>query len=233
MTSLETAVNYPRQGEDPWRTVLLGGVLGLLGFLLIPVVFVLGYLDRTLKAAIADDPEPPRFDDWGDLFADGVRMFIVGFVYFLVPTVVFGMAVGGIVLQAALTGDVGLGTVFGALAGFSLSFVLWMAAWYVLPVALANVVYEDRLGVAFAFGDLRPILLSGTYAVAWLLALGLFIVGGIVVSVLSVIPPLGFIAGAFVNFYVAVAAFYLYGRAFTEVIDTDPVPESPAAQPAA
>ncbi len=229
----EDAVNHPRQGDDPWRTILIGGVLGLLSFLVVPVFLVLGFYVRTLRAAIDHEHSPPAFEEWGDLFVDGITAFVVGFVYLVIPAAVFGFSVGGIVMSAVLTGDVGFGTIAGALAGFSLSFVLGLVAWYMLPAAIANAVHEGRIGAGFAFGTLRGVLLSGTYAVAWLMAFGLFIAGGVVTSMLSVIPPLGFIAGAFVNFYVGVAAFYLYGRAFAETDSSVANPEAPAGQAAA
>lgn len=228
--NFEDAVNYPRQGDDPWRTILIGGVLGLLSVLVVPVFLVLGYYVRTLRAAIENENEPPVFDEFGDLFVDGITAFVVGFVYLLIPALVFGFSVGGIAISAILTGDVGIGAIAGAVAGFSLSFVLGLIAWYVLPAAIANAIHEGRIGAGFAFGTLRRQLLSGTYVVAWLMAFGLFIVGGIVTSILSVIPPLGFIAGAFVNFYVGVAAFYLYGRAYAEMETTEPTPQAPAGQ---
>lgn len=231
--TFEDAINYPRQGDDPWRTILIGGVLGLLGFLVLPIFLVLGYFVRTLRAAIADEPEPPAFGDWEALFVDGLKAFVVGIVYFIIPIVVFAVSVGGIAISAIMTGDVGFGAIAGAMAGFSLSFVLALIAWYIVPAAITNAVHEGRVGAGFDFGTLRPFLLSGTYATAWLVALGLMIVAGIVVGILNVIPPLGFVLGAFIDFYVGVAVFYLYGRAYAEAVSSEPAPEAPSGQPAA
>ena len=231
--TFEDAINYPRNSEDPLPTVLIGGLLTLLGFLVIPIVLVLGYLMQVLRTTLADESEPPTFENWGELFRDGMYALVVGFVYLIVPAVVFGVSVGGIVLEAALTGDVGFGTIAGSLAGFFLAAVLALVAWYVLPAALANVVATGHISSGFAFGEIRPVIFTERYAVAWLLALGLFVAGSIVVGILDVIPPLGFIVGGFVFFYLDVVAFRLYGRAYAEAGITEPAPESPAGQPVA
>jgi hypothetical protein len=231
--TFEEAINYPRSGEDPLRTVLIGGVLTLLGFLVIPIVLVLGYLMRVIRTTLADDPDPPAFEGWGELFRDGLYALVVAFVYLLIPAVVFGITVGGIAINAFLTGEVGFGTIAGSLVGFSLTALIGLLVWYVVPAALANVAAKDRIGAGFAFGELRSVIFTERYATAWLLALVVFIAGGIVVGILDVIPPLGFVAGGFVFFYVDVVAFRLYGRAYAEAGTREPAPEPPAGQPVA
>jgi hypothetical protein len=65
------------------------------------------------------------------------------------------------------------------------------------------------------------------------MALGLIILGGIIVSVLSVVPVIGAVAGVFVSFYATVAAYYIIGHIWVDlrsvethherVIDEQPV----------
>lgn len=231
--TLEDAINYPRNREEPLQTILIGGVLSLLGFLFVPLLFVAGYLMRVLGHTIADDPEPPTFDDWGDLLMDGVRALVVGFVYVLIPAIVFGASVGGLAVEAVLTGDVSAGTIAGSLAGFFLSSLLFLGAWYVLPAALANAVSEDRLGAGFSIGQIRPVIFSGQYAVAWGITVVLFVAGSVVVGFLSVLPPLGLIVGAFLFFYLDMVAAYLYGRAYTRATRGEAAPQPPTGQPTA
>jgi hypothetical protein len=230
--SFEDAINYPRSGDDPLPAILIGGILTMLGMFVLPLVVVLGYLMQVLAAAIGDDSEPPRFEDWGQLLFDGVKAFAIGFIYLLIPTVVFGVSVGGLVLEAVLTGDVTVGTVAGSLAGFAISGLLALLAWYVIPAALANAADTGRFAAGFAFGDIRPVMFSGGYATAWLLALVLFVVGGAIVGFLGAIPPLGFVVGGFVFFYLDVVAFYLYGRAYAKADRPEKPTAPPAGQPA-
>lgn len=231
--TFEESVNYPRQGPDPLRTILIGGILSLLGFLLIPAILVLGYLMRALGHSIDGAEEPPQFDDWGELLVTGLEALAISIVYLVIPAIVFGASVGGIVLEAVLTGDVSVATIAGSLVGFFLSFLLFLLAWYILPAALANFAAKDRIGAGFAFGDIRPVIFHGRYAINWLLALALFVAGSVVVGFLGIIPPLGFIAGGFVFFYLDIVAVDLYGRAYAKASAAERAPDSPAGQPVA
>lgn len=228
---IERAIDYPRAGDDALTTILIGGVLGLLGFLVVPGLLLLGYFVRVLRSVEAGQETPPTFGQWGELLVDGVRAFVVVFVYSLVPTVVFAVTVGGSLAGAMATGDVRPGALAGALFGLVIGGVLWLVAFYVVPAALASLASEDRLAAAFSWGTLSAVLFDRRYAVGWLLALVLVVVGVVLVGVLNVVPLLGFVVGAFVNFYVAVAAFYLYGHAFADVAAADVLPES-SSQPA-
>lgn len=231
--TLEDAINYPRNREEPLQPILIGGVLTLLGFLFVPLLFVGGYLMRVLDQTIADDPEPPTFGDWGDLLMGGITALVIAVVYLLIPAVVAGASVGGLVVEAVLTGTVSFGTIAGSLAGFFLSSLLFLGAWYVLPAALANAVSTDRIGAGFRFGAIRPVVFSGQYAIAWGLTVVLFVAGSVVVGFLSVIPPLGLIAGAFLFFYLEMVAFHLYGRAYARATLDQPAPRPTTRQPTA
>lgn len=57
-----------------WFLLIAGFIIGLL---------VNGYLFRILKSSLDDLPELPKFDNWIEMFKDGVSVFLVGVVYFL------------------------------------------------------------------------------------------------------------------------------------------------------
>ena len=60
---LGDALSFPRNDDDWLETVLIGGVLSILGVLVVPAILVNGYLLRVLEAAVADEETPPRFED--------------------------------------------------------------------------------------------------------------------------------------------------------------------------
>jgi hypothetical protein len=214
---LEEAINYPRNDEENWiRTLLIGSVIALLSFLFIPVFLLFGYYVRVLRGSMTGDDVPPVFDEWGELFTDGLKAFVVAFVYLLVPGIVFAVSSGGVIVAALTGGDAGLGALLGSLLGFLVSIVLFLVVWYVTPAALANHARTGNIGDGFAFGEIRPALTSGKYAVPWLMALGVGIAAGIVVGILNVVPFLGFLLALPVNFYAAVVAFRLYGEGFED-----------------
>jgi hypothetical protein len=213
-------------------TILIGGVLTLFSFLLVPLLPLYGYLMNVLRSGMDHGEEPPVFEDWSDLFVEGAKVFAISLAYFLVPLVILAVTVGGAVISI-IAGNAGAGTALGALAGFGLAAVVSLVFYYVLPAALANFARSGDIGSAFALDELRPVLVSGSYAKDWLLALGIIVVAGIVASLLSVVPLIGAVAGVFVTFYAIVAAFYIYGQAFEDASRPPEAPESPAGQPAA
>ncbi|SFK88100.1 Protein of unknown function [Halogranum rubrum] len=213
------SIEYLRNSEDWVKTFLIGGVLSLLSALVLPTILVVGYLMRVLRGTMRGDEEPPVFDDWGDLAVDGLKGFVIGFVYFLIPAIVVGIAVFLGVAGAIAGGGSDAAGLFGglvALVGALVGFVLTIFAAYVTPAALANYAETDRMGAAFDFGELRPILFSGKYATAWLYAFALFIAAGIVSGLLGA-TGVGAILSAFITFYALVAVYYIFGTTWGEM----------------
>ncbi|SFR58610.1 DUF4013 domain-containing protein [Halogeometricum limi] len=219
---ISESLNYVRNDEDWIRTVLIGGVLSLLSFLVVPTILVAGYLVRVIRSTMHGEEKPPAFDDWGDLAMDGLKAAIIGFVYMLIPGIVAGVLVGGsiftIVLGQGSNGASILGSI-GVVVGLLVAFVLGLLAAYVIPAAVANFAETDSLGKGFAIGELRPILTSGKYFTAWITGFAIILAASIVTGVLSVVPLLNLVIGAFLTFYAAVAAYYLIGNAWGELHD--------------
>lgn len=232
----EESINYPREGEDGWKTIAIGGVLSLLSFLLVPVFLVLGYGARVLRDAAAD-PETetaPVFDEWGELFVDGLKQFLVGLAYLIVPGIIVGVSAGGLI-AAAVTGNgaVRAGALVGALGGILLAGVLFLVAYYLLPAALAFVAMSGKLGDAFAFGRMRALVTTREYATRWLVGFGLLVIGGAISGALGA-TGVGALLAPFVTFYVTVSAYYLYGGAVGVVEpETDDGEPEPAVGPVA
>jgi hypothetical protein len=220
---IQQSLQYLRNDEDGWvTTVLIGGFLSLLSVLVIPTFLVLGYLVRVVRGTMRGDEQPPVFEEWSEMFVDGLKAFAVVFVYGLVPGLLAAVVVGGSVFTFVVGGSaessslVGLG-MLGLFVGGLLAFALSLLAAYVTPAAVAAFVETDRIGAAFSFGELRPVLTSGTYATAWLSGIAILFAAGLVGGALNVVPPLGMIAGALLGFYAAVSASYLVGRAWGEL----------------
>ena len=211
---ITASLTYPRESDEWVKTVVLGGLLTLLGFLVVPTVLVAGYLVRVLRGTMHGDDAPPQFDDWGSLAGDGVRAFAIALAYGLVPAVVVAVTAG---LAAAAAGPgPRSGLVVGAvgLGGGLLALALGLLAAYVVPAAVANYAEQGSIRSGFAVGDLRPVLMSGTYATAWLTGFVVVLGAGVVAAVLNVVPLLGTVVGAFVGFYAVTAAYYLVGHAW-------------------
>ena len=211
------AFNYPRESEDVVKTVLIGGLLTLFSFLLIPAFFAGGYLLRVLERTAAGDDEPPVFEGWGDLGIEGLKAFLITMVYGSVPFVI-----GGALLAVSLaigSGGDALGAI-GALGMFlamTVWFALGLAVAYVVPAALANYAEKRTIGAGFDVATLKPVLTNKTYAIGWLTAFAVILIGGVLASVVGVVPLLGQIAGAFIGFYVAMGAYAVIGRTWADL----------------
>ncbi len=214
---ISESISYLRNSDDVVKTVLIGGLLTIVSFLLIPAFIVAGYLVRVLQRTMNGNDEAPVFEDWESLLVDGLKAVAITLVYGLIPAIVGFVLVGGGIM-AAFSGDTGA-LIGGAsiLFGMLLSLILGLAAWYIIPAATANFAETGRLSDGFDFGTLRPVLLSRTYTTGWLMALGVIVLGGIVVSLLNVVPFIGALAGVFVSFYATVAAYYIIGHTWADL----------------
>lgn len=210
-------VTYPMESDDWARTITIGGVLFFFSFLLVPLFVAYGYLVRTMRHSLAQDPEPPVFDDWSELLVDGAQAWLIGVVYMLVPLVVASLTIGGSVVAIATGNEATAAVGFGGLwLGLLLSMILSLAFGYLAVVGFVNFADKDRFGAAFDVETIRTVALDREYAVLWLLSIGIFFVA----SVVSAIPFIGWILTPFATFYAAVIAASLWADGFSQAIDT-------------
>ncbi|SEO73404.1 Protein of unknown function [Halogranum amylolyticum] len=201
------ALSFPRTGDDWIPTLVIGGVLSLLSFLVVPVFVLQGYFVRVLRAAVDGETEVPSFTDWGTLLVDGLKLFVVNVAYSLILAVPYF----SLLFALGFSGDGGGGALVLVLG--LVVFVLALVVGYFVPAASANFALEGELGAAFDFGTIKSATFTSDYAVAWLLALVVGFVGGAVGAALSFL-----LVGIFVLFYVQVAVYYLFGRGFAKGI---------------
>jgi hypothetical protein len=253
----EEALTYPTTGDDSRKSLAIGIVLSLLGVLILPVFVVFGYLLGVLRQGSDDDATLPVYEEWGTLLVDGLKAFLVTLGFFALPTVLLVLSVLAFVVpigtftvvegdasgvsvaaDAQIAASDGLGAVAVIALVLGLLLVVlavtsFLAAFYVLPAGLARFAETDRMGAAFALRSLWPVLTSGTYAVAWLLAFGVSVAAGVLTGIVAPLPVLGFVVGVAVTYYANVVAFRLYGQGYARATPVEDATEPPAGQPAA
>lgn len=231
------SIRYPLRGSDWLKTIVIGGILGLLSALIVPAILVSGYLIREMRHVIGGDTEPPEFSEWGDMFVEGVKAVVIGVIYAIVPAVAFFIAGGGFILMAPLDPGVpftmgGLDTLVNpglmAVAG-----ILGVLMAYLLPAALANFSVHGSIGSGFDYENISRLVLTGDYLLAWLIALGIGIVLGAISTALN-LTVIGAILVPFLAFYTSMVVYYLYGNAYRRVIGPgdDYYAKPPAEAPA-
>jgi len=231
----QDALNYPRESDSAVKTIVIGGLLLFFSFLVVPTFFVIGYVVRTLRGVLNGETEPPEFDDWGDLGMDGLKVFVIGFVYSLVPTAI---ALAALFASGVTLGIGGNGSGSGLAVGFIVVvaglavFLLSLAMAYVLPAAVVAFVRTDSIAAAFSPGELREMVFSRTYATGWLVAVAISLISGVVIGVLNAVL-IGALLAPFLTFYANVAGAYAIGTAVNEMPSVDDGDEVPTGRPAA
>ncbi|MBC7227298.1 MAG: DUF4013 domain-containing protein [Thermoflexales bacterium] len=235
-SGLKSLFRFPFQGPDWANRFILGCALLFAGWVLpiVPVIFVYGYAVEVMRRVIrGEEPGMPPWQDWGQLFVDGLRACAVGLVYLLPGTVIWlgGFAlyfVGsfGLVLLAEYQRPGMFFMAFLVLLGvFLLSLFIGSLLFFLglipLPAAMAHFVAEDRLGAAFQVRRWWAVLRERRweYGIAWLLLFGL---AGIVYFALVLLYYsaclcwLVPILTAPVAFYTTLVAAALFGQVWRE-----------------
>jgi hypothetical protein len=224
---LGTAISYPFESEHSVQTLTIGGILTVLSILVIPAFLASGYLLRVIRAVTADE-ELPVFDDWVEMGIEGLKLTIVLIAYALIPTAIFLLS-GGLVFITEGT----VSGIIGGTLGMLVAVFVGLVLLYIAPVGVVRFAETKRMGSAFAFRSFWSTLTNASYAVGWLVALGVLIVAGVITTIMNAVPLVGFIAAAFVNFYVSIVVWHLYGRAVTDATADETTSEPLIEQPTA
>ncbi len=215
MVTIGDAVRYPTVRDDWYRTILIGGVLTLFGFLIVPLILVYGYLVRVIQARLAGETAPPVFEEWGQLLVVGIQAFVIGLIFMLIPLIVAATTIGGAIVAFATGTEVGAGVgMLGLFVGILLSFVLALLFGYIAVAAIVNFARTERFGDAFAISEIKPILFHRDYAIGWLAGVAVILAASIIGAMLNVIPLIGWVVAAFVSFYAQIAAVSLWADGY-------------------
>jgi hypothetical protein len=243
VSALQPHFRFPLADARARSRFLVGSALLLAGFLIpvVPALFAFGYALQVMRRTIAGDP--PSMHDWSDwsgMLKEGVRFWVVWFVYFLpgAATVMAGLIVYfvsflGIGLASGAESEAAAFTaVLLGMAALFLSIgigsVLMLAASIPLPAALGRMVAEDSLAAAFRFGQVWRAWRANAlgFLIVWVLVMGLTFAAYLLAMltyytlVLLCLLPL-LVAPAY--FYVILVGVSLSGEVYAES----------AAQPAA
>lgn len=179
--------------------VVLVGYLAFYLVSLLPLYPVAGYYVELTEHAAVGEVEPPEFDDWGDLFRDGVKsLVLIALPLYVLTSVVSFAPVAAAEYYAGYPFEV-LGWV-----AYVVSILLWL---YFAPPLLVNYSVHRSLRDAYDPSRFREFAANPDYLVYFLesvlLILALLVVG-MVVGALSLITLVGWI------FVVPAAVFYGY-----------------------
>lgn len=220
------ASKYPLSN---FNRILILGILTILSSLIIPGFLVLGYLFKILKSTMEGSSELPIFDEWIQMFVDGLKVFVVLFIYSLVPLILIFLGIWAALLPmlsvpgygSILNPTISMGFISGiTFVGIGLQIVVS----FFIPIALGNMAQHNKLGSAFRFGEIiekireiggvdyfiwfvvMVIIAWAAYFISFFLIFPLLI--GVIIVPLLVLPYL------MMFFARSVALIYAYGEEY-------------------
>lgn len=212
---INTAITYVFKDERWIVKTLIGAGLLLISFLIIPIFFVNGYLLLIVRNVMDGLEEPlPEWDNWGDMFKDGLNLTIAELVYTL-PIWLLMCCASAFFLPAAFSeGDVA--GMLAAMGGVSFMILMCLVLLFVIvytiisPAITIQYAREDNLSACFQFSEVIGIARDniGDILIALLVILGL----GLVLGLIGIIPFIGWIISLAGGIYVTFVSGHLFGQ---------------------
>lgn len=172
--------------------------------------FVYGYLARLVRNVIAGVPHPlPEWDDLGEYFSEGLRLFCVVLVYTLPLIALVIVFIVPSIVAESVDNDV-LRNIGGGMAAcvWCLIFPLGLATAIWLPGALVFAVVERRFGAAFEFAQIAAFIKGN---------IGNYLLAFVVWLVVRMIVPFGFILLCVGIFFTSFWSLVVAGYSFAQV----------------
>jgi hypothetical protein len=135
---------------------------------------VMGYTLKTIKISINEENELPAFNKWKKMFIDGLKVFLISILYFIIPTI-FIMA--GIFLaidfSAITTGKLQFNFFNPAtIIVLSIGVLLYVFLMFFFEIGLANMAYKGKLEAALSLSEIRSIIRK----IGWKKYLAIFLI---------------------------------------------------------
>lgn len=200
-------------GFLPVIPIMLGVIFGIVTALtapamLIPIIAImiilaiilaLPLLGYTVRIYRGESPAP-EVNNWGELFSDGLKLFVILLIY-AIPVIIVGVVVLGSALWTiflsmtqtmadpnAMMGLIGA-VIFGILILAIVAFIIWL----IEATAVVRFSRTNSIGEAFNFGEIFSRMGKigvGSYIVALIIQA---IVVFVILFILELIPYIGFI----------------------------------------
>jgi hypothetical protein len=198
-------------------------ILLIISSIIFPLI--LGYTLEMLRGK-KPAPEP---QDWGKLFIDGIKLFVIGLIY-LIPAAIIGAIFLGAALvsylpSAMMGSNAGLFAAGGFLiTGILLMVIVSFIVYLVGIIGAVRFARMGRMGEAFNFNEILARIgkIGWGYYIIALIVLAVIII--IIRAILAAIPFIGWL----LNLIVAPALIIFFARYIALVYDSVPAASPPA-----
>ena len=202
--------------DERWITKLLIGVVMIfISFLIIPMFFLYGYMIQIIRNVMAGMENPlPEWEEWGKMFMDGLNLFVAGLVYTLPVWLLMCCSFAFILPSAGMEGDAaeimaGIG-VLAIVVMSCLVFLFLIALMLIGPAIAIQYARENSLSACFQFSEVIGIARENIGNI--LIALVVVFAISFVLSLVGLIPIIGFIVIMPRNVYVLFVTGHMYGQ---------------------
>ncbi len=186
---ISDSIKYP---SSSWGKVLILGIIMIASVLIVPIFLVYGYMFRIIKATLAGLDELPEFDEIGEMFVDGLKVFVVAIVYAIpvyIIAAILGLIIGGSTTSTSISMDPTM--VWALFFGYLLYIIIAVIIGLIEVIAIANMAYYNGdLGAAFRFSE----ILDYIARIGW----GKYIATYIVIAIV-----------AFIGFFIGILTFFI------------------------
>jgi Protein of unknown function (DUF4013) len=199
---IKDSLKYP---FSDWNKILILGILcvfsstagakdivselGITNFTLIWFIFIIGpiigcltygYLFRIIKSSLIDVRELPKFNTWHIMFKDGIKIFIISFVYAIPAFLILVFAIlsfPSTLIKIESNPLAFIQIIFGQTG--TLGYIALLYIIIIIPIILMAIAYmadnNSKLGPVFRFRE----LLNKITAIGWANILKWYLLSGI------------------------------------------------------
>ncbi|MGV8144519.1 MAG: DUF4013 domain-containing protein [Methanothermobacter sp.] len=188
------------------------GILLFFSVLIIPAIFANGYMLRVMEYSFNGSNELPPFNDWLNMFVDGLKYAIVMLVYYLIPGLFIGFLT--VIILISMVSYSAPVMDFNALFGSYIMILIIvglvvMALPYIFSqMALPHVVKEGKLDVLLELRNLLDVIKKIGW-VKYLLALIVLTLFSLLVTGLNLIPRLLHTGDLVIYLFSAIISFFI------------------------
>lgn len=193
------------------KRLLTLGILMATSILIIPAILAYGYNLRIIEYSFKDSNELPPFNEWLNMFVDGLKYIVVIIIYMGIPAIIGGIISAIIIMSIAFSGQVTslnafLTTSFQVL--FIVGFIIMVFPYILSFIALPHIVKKDKLEASVKFKDILGIIKNIGW-VNYIIGVVVLTAFSAVVSALSAIPQLMNMGMITVYAVAAVVGFFI------------------------
>ena len=141
---IEDSFGYAKEGlVGKWDR----GILLIFSCIIFPLY--LGYILRIYRGA---NPSP-QIDNWGSMFIDGIKLFIVGLIY-AIPVLVLCFVLFGSadMIRSSVSPSTIGGLILAVLMGATILIIIAIITWLIVMTAGVRFARTNSIGEAFNFG---------------------------------------------------------------------------------